>query len=70
MIETITAPSAKDHLTTRYGHDWRLPDPIPYDEDVETGAVHAIHGHHDYWLDPTWGVALTFLRDLPRKPSG
>ena len=70
VIETITAPSAKDHLTTRYGHDWRLPDPIPYDEDVETGAVHAIHGHHDYWLDPTWGVALTFLRDLPRKPSG
>jgi hypothetical protein len=50
--------------TRRSGHDWRLIDPVPYDANVEDGPVSAIHGHHDYWLDPGWQRALTFLRSM------
>ena len=53
---------AGEHRCRRCGNDWRLIDPIPYDADVETGAVTAIHGHHDYWGDPSWPRALAALR--------
>jgi len=47
----------------RSGNDWRLIDPIPYDAHCETRPVDAIHGHHNYWLDPSWGRALEHLRN-------
>ena len=53
-------PPAGDNRTRRSGHDWRLIDPIPYDPQVMTGAVYAIHGHHDYWADPAWGPRSPF----------
>lgn len=53
---------ANEDRCRRCGNDWRLIDPVPYDADCETGAVYAIHGHHDYWRDPTWNRALTELR--------
>jgi len=56
---------ADEGRTRRSGHDWRLVDPVPYDKDVETGAVAGIDGHHDYWLDPGWERALAFLRARP-----
>ena len=46
----------------RCGNDWRLIDPIPYDKDVETGAVSKLHGHSDFWGDPSWARALAELR--------
>ena len=55
----------REDRTRRCGHDWRLIDPVPYDANVETGPVNAIHGHHDYWLDPGWERALAFLRARP-----
>lgn len=50
------------------GHDWRLIDPVPYDSECETGPVNAIQGHHDFWLDPSWADALTFVRTLNYVP--
>jgi hypothetical protein len=44
------------------GRDWRLADPVPYDANCEDGPVDAVHGHHDYWLDPSWPRALEVLR--------
>jgi hypothetical protein len=58
----------------RSGNDWRLIDPVPYDRHCETGAVDAVHGHHNYWLDPSWPRALAHLRSLqaqaPQPPAG
>jgi hypothetical protein len=61
------APAPDDQLPNddrcrRSGNDWRLIDPVPYDPNCETGPVEAIHGHHNYWLDPSWARALTYLR--------
>lgn len=52
----------------RCGNDWRLIDPIPHDADVETGPVAAIHGHHDFWGDPSWARALSELRTHDSSP--
>jgi hypothetical protein len=52
--------------TRKSGNDWLLIDPVPYDAAVETGPVYAVHGHHDYWLDPGWKRAITALR--PQQP--
>ena len=65
-------PQKGDRLTRRSGNDWRLVDPIPADRYVQTGAVYVIHGHHDYWRDPSWQTALDALRadDAERGKSG
>jgi hypothetical protein len=49
----------------RCGNDWRLIDPIPHDKDLETGPVAAIHGHSEFWGDPSWERALAALRAYP-----
>ena len=49
----------------RSGNDWGLIDPVPHDVHVELGAVAAVHGHHDFWGDPAWTLALTKLRARP-----
>ena len=62
------SPAARDDFpggmdrVRRCGNDWRLIDPIPHDEHVETGAVAAIRGHSDFWHDPSWRRALAELR--------
>lgn len=51
----------------RCGNDWRLVDPVPYDEHVQTGPVEALHGHSDFWWDPAWRDALVALRGIPAR---
>jgi hypothetical protein len=51
-----------DDRCRRCGNDWRLIDPVPYDADVQTGAVAEIRGHSGFWLDPGWARALDALR--------
>jgi len=40
------------------GHDWRLLDPTPYDDDEEWGPVDRVWAHSRYWRDPAWEYAV------------
>lgn len=51
------------------GREWRLLDPPASDWRFQTGAVDAIRGHSDYWLDPEWDEALRAVRG-PVPPGG
>jgi hypothetical protein len=59
----LAADTPGEDRCRRSGNDWRLIDPVPYDAACETGAVEAVHGHHNFWLDPSWDRALDHLRN-------
>jgi hypothetical protein len=48
--------------------DWRLLDPTPApggDVTEQTGPVHVIHGHSDFFADPEYALAVAAVRALP-----
>ncbi len=50
------------------GADWRIIDPTPYDEALQTGPVTRLHGHSDFWDDANWPTALEAVVNVP--PAG
>ncbi len=51
------------HGTLRHGNDWRLVDPVPRVDPLQTAPVNTLHGHSGYWASPDWTRALAAVRD-------
>lgn len=64
-------PDSYDPRTRRRisGADWRIIDPTPYDEALQTGPVTRLHGHSDFWDDASWTTALAAVVDVPPRPG-
>jgi hypothetical protein len=64
-------PDSYDPVTRRRisGADWRVIDPTPYDEALQTGAVTRLHGHSEFWEDADWQTALQAVVNVPPRPS-
>lgn len=64
-------PDTYDPATRRRisGADWRIIDPTPHDEALQTGPVTRLHGHSDFWDDADWPTALQAVVNVPPKPK-
>ncbi len=62
-------PDSYDPVTRRRisGADWRVIDPTPYDELLQTGAVTRLHGHSEFWDDADWPTALQAVVNVPPR---
>lgn len=52
------------YRTRRCGADWRLADPIAYDQRLQDGPVAEIYGHSWYARNPDWEESLTTVRGV------
>jgi hypothetical protein len=61
-------PTVGPYRTRRSGDDWRLVDPAPRVETLQTAPVNEILGHSSYWSNPEWHTALEAVRDGRTAP--